>query len=363
MSIEAVSKLYAGLDLHKSNVFCGLIDQEGRPIYRRRLPTDLPTILQALAPYQPQLQAVAVESTFNWYWLVDGLQEARYPVRLANPTAMQQYSGLKQTDDETDALWLAELLRLGILPEGYIYPKAERPARDMLRRRMLVTRQATQTLLSLQSMVSRHCGQSVSAAKLSAWTLAEVRATFADACSQQTAAALLELLGQQRRIQHDLETQVLAAAKPTEPFQRLVTLPGIGQILGLTIALETGPIARFASAGDYASYCRAVNSRCESAGKKKGENNRKNGNKYLAWAYVEAAQFAQRYNPSAQAWFARKMAKKSRVVAIKALACKLAKAAFYVLRDAVEFDEHKLFGGVSGGQRKPVRGLMQNQDS
>jgi transposase len=149
---------------------------------------------------------------------------------------------------------------------------------------MLIMHQATQTLLCLQSMVMRHTGQSVSAAKLQDWTRQEQRATVANAYSQQTAAALLELLGEQRRIQHSLEKQVLAVAKPTGPFQRLLTLPGIGNILGLTIALETGPNGRFASAGDYASYCRAVNSRCDSDGKKKGENNRKNGNKYLAWA-------------------------------------------------------------------------------
>ena len=344
MPTEAPQSLYAGLDLHKHNVFCGLIDQEGKPIYRRRLPAELPVILQALDVYRPRLKAVAVESTFNWYWLVDGLQAADYPVHLANPAEMQKYSGLKQTDDETDALWLAEMLRLGILPTGYIYPKAERPVRDMLRRRMLLVRQATQTLLSLQSMVTRHTGQSVSAAKLQGWTLSEVRASFVDPYSQQTAAALLELLGQQRCVQHSLEKQVLAVAKPTGPFQRLVSLPGVGNILGLTILLETGPIGRFASAGDYASYCRAVNSRCESDGKKKGENNRKNGNKYLGWAYVEAAHFAQRYSPRAQAWFAGKTARAGRVVAVKALACKLAKAAYYVLRDAVDFDENKLFG-------------------
>ena len=344
MPTEASRSLYAGLDLHKQNVFCALIDQEGKPIYRRRLPTELPAILQSLDPYRSRLKAIAVESTFNWYWLVDGLQAADYPVHLANPAEMEKYSGLKQTDDETDALWIAEMLRLGILPEGYIYPKTERPVRDMLRRRMLIVHQATQTLLSLQSMVTRHSGQSIGAAKLQHWTLKEVRDTFADLHSQQTAAAMLELLGEQRRIQHGLEKQVLAVAKPSGPFQRLVSFPGIGNILGLTILLETGPIARFASAGDYASYCRTVNSRCESDGKKKGENNRKNGNKYLAWAYVEAANFAQRYSPRAQAWFARKTARAGRTVAVKALACKLAKAAFYVMRDEVDFDENKLFG-------------------
>jgi len=249
MMTEAVPRLFAGLDLHKSNVFCGIKDVEGKPIYRQRLPAELPAILQALDPYRPHLQAVAVESTFNWYWLVDGLQAAGYPVRLANPAGMEAYSGLKQTNDQTDALWLAEMLRLGILPEGYIYPKAERPVRDMLRRRMLIVHQATQTVLSLQSMVTRQTGQAVSAAKLQQWTRKEVNERFADTYSQQTAVAMLELLREQRRIHHSLEKKVLAVVKLHGPFRRLLTLPGIGNILGITITLETGPIARFGSAG------------------------------------------------------------------------------------------------------------------
>src|SRR5262249_25669797 len=157
--------------------------------YRHRLPADLPTILQALDPYRRQLKAVAVESTFNWYWLVDGLQAVGYPVRLANPAAMEAYSGIKQTDDESDALWLAEMLGRGLLPEGSFYRKAERPIRDMLRRRLLIVHQATQTLLSLQSMVTRHTSQSVSSPQLQRWTQKEVGAAFADVHSQATAAA------------------------------------------------------------------------------------------------------------------------------------------------------------------------------
>lgn len=343
MPTEAVNSLYAGLDLHKSNVFCAIIDQQGQAVYQRRLPTELPTILQALQPYRVPLKALAVESTFNWYWLVDGLQAAGYPVCLANPSQMDAYSGLKRTNDQTDALWIAEMLRLGVLPVGYIYPAAQRPIRDMLRRRMLVSRQATQTLLSLQSMVLRQSGRAVGAATLQRWTLVEVREHFADEFSQTTAATMLELLGEQRRLQQALEKQVLGKMKLQEPFQRLLSIPGIGPILGLTIALETGPIQRFASAGDYASYCRAVDSRCESDGQKKGENNRKNGNSYLGWAYVEAANFLARFDAQAQAWFARKQSRTSRVVAVKALACKLAKAVFYVLRDGVAFDGNKLF--------------------
>ena len=189
-------------------------------------------------------------------------------------------------------------------------------------------------------MVTRHTGQTVRGRGLEGWTLVELRAAFPEAASQETGAALLELLREQRRIEQTLAKSVLAWMKLSGAWERLLTLPGVGHILGVTILLETGPIERFASAGDYASYCRAVDSRCDSNGAKKGENNRKNGNKYLVWAFVEAA----RYNARAQAWLARKTARTLRVVAVKALACKLAKAAYYVLRDDVEFSEVKMFG-------------------
>jgi len=136
----------------------------------------------------------------------------------------------------------------------------------------------------------------------------------------------------------------LKRVKLIEPFRLLLTLPGVGNILGVTIMLETGPIDRFASAGDYASYSRTVRSRRLSDGKKKGENNRKNGNKHLAWAWVEAANFAQRYHDLPRAWFQRKMTRTKRVVATKALACKLSKAGFFILRDQVPYNEKKMFG-------------------
>ena len=126
-------------------------------------------------------------------------------------------------------------------------------------------------------------------------------------------------------------------------FLMLNTIPGIGNILGLTISLEVGDIGRFPKVGDYSSYCRCVESKRISNGKKKGENNKKNGNKYLAWAYVEAAQFARRYCVKAQSFYQSKEAKTKPVVAIKALSNKLSKASYYIMRDQVAFDEDKLF--------------------
>ena len=128
-------RLYSVIDLHSTNNLLGIYDEDDRIVVSKRLPNDLGVVSQTLEPYKAELVGIAVESTYNWYWLVDGLMEADYRVHLANPAAIQQYSGLKYTDDHSDARWLAHLLRLGVLPEGYIYPKAERAVRDLLRKR------------------------------------------------------------------------------------------------------------------------------------------------------------------------------------------------------------------------------------
>ena len=128
---------YAGIALHSNNIFLGIIDSNNRRLFRKRLVNKIDIIKKALQPFKKALAGIAVESTFNWYWLVDGLQDDGYKIHLANPAAIKQYEGLKYTDDKSDAFWLAHMLMLGILPEGYIYPKDERPTRDLLRRRTL----------------------------------------------------------------------------------------------------------------------------------------------------------------------------------------------------------------------------------
>lgn len=107
--------------------------------------------------------SVVVESTYNWYWLVDGLQAEGYDVRWANTSAIQQYEGLKYSDDESDARWLATLLRLGLLPEGHIYPKAERAVRDLVRKRSQLVRHRTAHILSIENLVIRNTGRRISA--------------------------------------------------------------------------------------------------------------------------------------------------------------------------------------------------------
>ena len=138
--------LYCGIDLHSNNSVISIQDKSSKQVYEKRLLNDLPTILKALKPYQQDLQGCVVESTYNWYWLVDGLMEAGHRVHLANPAAIQQYNGIKYTNDFTDARFLAHLLSLDILPTGYIYPKATRGIRDVLRRRLLLVDQRASQL-------------------------------------------------------------------------------------------------------------------------------------------------------------------------------------------------------------------------
>src|SRR5688572_3396196 len=154
-------KLYGAIDLHSNNNVTVLIDEQDQVVYQKRLPNDLRLITQQLLGYQDRLQGIVVESTYNWYWLVDGLMEQGHRVHLANTAAIQQYEGLKYTDDHSDARWLAHILRLGVLPQGYIYPKAERAVRDLLRKRSQLVHQRTANLLSIQNLISRNTGSSI----------------------------------------------------------------------------------------------------------------------------------------------------------------------------------------------------------
>jgi transposase len=337
-------KLYGAIDLHSTNSVTVLIDEQDNVVYRKRLPNDLKLIIEQLAPHQSRMEGIVVESTYNWYWLVDGLMEQGHRVHLANTAAIQQYNGLKYTDDDSDARWLAHLLRLGVLPEGYIYPKQERPVRDLLRKRSQLVRQRTANLLSIQNLVTRNTGSSINANRIKGLTAEEVENILGNGDLALAVKANLSVMCSANEQTELLERTVTQRVKLKPQFRFLKTVPGIGQILALTMMLESGDMRRFPSVRNFASYCRCVGSQKISNGKRKGSGNTKNGNKYLAWAFVEAANFAVRYQPSIRRFYQRKRAKTNGIVALKAVAHKLCRACYYILRDQVAFDVTKAFG-------------------
>jgi transposase len=225
--------IYVGIDLHSSNSYLGIIDHKNRRLFDKRLRNKLDIIAEALKPFKRRCKGIVVESTYNWYWLVDGLSELGYKMHLANPTAIKQYQGLKHTDDKSDAFWLAEMLKLGILREGYIYPAEDRPVRDLLRRRLMYVRQKTAHMLSLKGMAVRHLGKDIPTNTLKRLSESDAAALFEGVhlkIAAKTAMSTIHFLTTQIRA---IEREVLREIKPKREFELLQTIPGIGNILGL----------------------------------------------------------------------------------------------------------------------------------
>jgi len=246
---------------------------------------------------------------------------------------------LKHSDDQHDAFFLAQLLILGILPQGYIYPKDDRPVRDLARKRMFLVKHKTAHILSLQSLIARCCGQLISTNEIRTLTAADLRQLLKEEnlllCAQTNLDIIAFLIQQIKTLEKVIKKKV----KLDKAFEQLMTVPGIGFILAMTIMLEVGDIGRFAKVGNFASYCRCVSSQRLSDGKSKGSGNRKNGNRYLSWAFVEASQLGRRYSQRFGRYYDRKAAQTNTIVATKALSNKLARICYYIMRDQVPFRE------------------------
>jgi transposase len=335
--------LMAGIDLHSNNLMIGVMNQDGKRVAYRKLECDLKEVTQFLEPLKPQLQSLAVESTFNWYWLVDGLRAQGYPIDLANPAKIEQYNGLKHSADKDDAFHLAELQRLKILPKAHIYDPQLRPVRDLLRRRTSLVQQRTSLLLSFKSLYARTTGERLELSEVKKLEPKEAPKLYQHPANQLIAQVQAEHIQALDKSVGRLEKAVLACAQEIPLYDKLLTIPGIGRVLGMTITMEVGDIKRFKTDGDFASYCRTVDAKRLSNGKCKAENNPKCGNRYLAWSFVEAANFAKRYSEPCRRWYDRKAAKTSNVLATKALACKLAKAAWHVMAKSCSYDEKRMF--------------------
>jgi transposase len=249
--------LYAAFDLHSSNSYLGIVEENGKRTFKRKLRNEPEIIRETLRPFKTDIVGITVESTYNWYWLVDFLMEEGYRVHLANPSKIQQYSGLKHGDDEDDAFWLAEMLRLKILPEGYIYPKEQRPLRDLLRKRGHLVRLRTSLIVSLQNILARNVGGKMKTNAIKA--LREDRVTPLLAGNDDISLAgrvskdAIDSLTRQIRA---IEVVVEKRIDLRKPYDLLLSMPGVGRVLALTIMMETGPIDRFVKVGNYVSYCR-----------------------------------------------------------------------------------------------------------
>jgi transposase len=340
---------YCGIDLSARDCSLCVIDDQQVIVLEQKLPNDLGRIRQALEPYNNDAPLpVVVESTFNWYWLVDGLQSLGFDVCLAHTLGLQMITGAKVKTDRRDAYTLAKLLRVGVIPKAYIYPAETRPVRDLLRRRLQLVRRRAQEYSGLRHLLLREGILEHSRNQIKEVEEEDLARWFEHPFVKLHASQELERIRLDGEQLDELEAQILRQAKAQPAFKRLQSLPGVGVILALTILYEVGEVGRFASARRFSSYCRLVPGVAQSGAVTRRGRQSKQGNPYLKHAFCQAAVCAVRCYPQIRRCFERQLkghrGSGRKLVAYDIIAHKLALAAYHILRDGAEYRPELLFG-------------------
>jgi transposase len=342
-------KFYSGNDLHTRDSVVCVIDEKERKLVRERAPNDLPSILSLLEKV-PRRPAVAIEATLNWYWLVDGLQEAGYKVKLAHTMGLYMITGAKVKTDRRDAFSLAKLLRLDAIPEAYIYPKDTRPIRDLLRRRTRMVRLRAEAYVAIKRKFQQY-GLPYSDKAIQSADEQELLRWFKHPGIRAGLEMELERIRLYSRELKTVEKYILGTVKNKPIFEHLRTIPGVGKILALTIYYEVGEIARFGSVRQFCSYARVVPGMAQSGDVIRRGTGSKQGNPHLKWAFNQAAAISVRHygyvRSFRQKHLARRRSKARRLISLSIVAHKLAIAAYHVLRDEVPFNKELMFGKVT----------------
>jgi transposase len=339
-------KAYCGIDLHARSMYMCILSQDGEILLHRNMNTSPETLLKAIAPYREDL-VVAVECVFTWYWLADLCAQERIPFVLGHALYMKAIHGGKAKNDKIDAQKIAVLLRGGMLPQAYVYPAEMRATRDLLRRRLHLTRQRAELLTHVQQTNWQYNLPEIG--KQLAYTANRdgMAERFPAPAVQKSVEVDLALIDYYDQLLSDVELSIVQTAKQhhAQTLYRLQSVPGIGKILSLVLLYEIHDIARFPRVQDFVSYCRLVKCAKESAGKRYGTSGAKIGNTYLKWAFSEAAVLFLRNNPAAQKYLARLESKHGKGKALTILAHKLARAVYYMLKRDTVFDMQKFLNG------------------
>jgi transposase len=338
---------YCGIDLHSKKSHVCIIDKDGKKVKEENLNNNLTLILEFLKPFGKDVHIV-IESTINWYWIVDGLMEAGYDVKLAHTLGLHMITGAKVKTDRRDAFKLAKLLRMGEIPEAYIYPKEKRPLRDLLRRRVELVQERAACYSSLRVQFIKYNLNTMSLTDLKQFLPADINIMPIPQELKDYCLMILQRVDLLSNQIHQLDTYLKGVTLEDPKFKILLTLPGVLYVLGLMIYYEIGDINRFSNVRQFVSYCRLIPGISQSSDKVKRGKGSNQGNHYLKFAFTQAASIAVRYYPKLKK-FRDKHANKRKgnaatMVANCILAHKIAIATFHMMKEGVPFDEVKLFG-------------------
>ena len=335
-------KYYCGIDLHARLLYVCILDEHGNKLVHQKIKADPHQLHKLLKPYIGQV-VVGVECMHCWYWVSDFCREINVEFILGHALYMKAIHGGKAKNDKIDSYKIASLMRGGNFPLAYNYPAETRATRDLLRRRTYVMRHGSELKAHVVNTDSQYNlpAQSLNLKNVSARD--GLRDYYDDPVVQRMIALDMNILDCYIRELKHVESFIEGKAK--EHYGALLnivrTFPGIGQILALTILYEIGDINRFPSVQQFASYSRLVKCKAESAGKTYGTSGNKIGNGYLKWAFSEAAVLYLRGNDNAKRYLAKLQKRMSKGKALSALAHKIGRCVYFMLRDRQVFDEDK----------------------
>jgi len=338
-------QFYAGIDLHARQMYVCVIDQEGQTRFHKNMPTDPEHLEKALGRFGPDL-VVAVECVFSWYWIADFCEDHNIDFVLGHALYMKAIHGGKTKNDRIDSHKIATLLRGGMLPMAYVYPRKMRATRDLLRRRQYFMHHQSELLAHIQNTNTQYNLAPFPKHLHYTTNRAGIEQRFDDPQVQKSVETDLHLLTIYHRTLLDLEAQVKRQATHHDPvaLALLRTVPGIGPILSLVILYEIHDINRFATVGNFISYARLVKCPHESAGKRMKGGNNKIGNAHLKWAFSEAAVLFLRNNEPAKRLQQRLVSKYGKAKALSLIAQKLGRTVYYMLKRKEPFIATRFFG-------------------
>lgn len=346
----STTEFNCGIDLHARQMYVCVMDRQGaKRVHCNIQGNDFGYFLKRIEPYRHDLTVVC-ECTFNWYWLADACFEAKLPFVLAHALYLNHIHGGKNKNDRIDAEKLAHLLRANLIPPAYVYPAQRRPLRALLRQRMSYVWQRAEliTHLSMNQTAQGLVPVAKSGRDRDLWQ-ERLMGQYANPIHRLAAACDVDVIRAYDAQIVKLEQELTRQAKRHEgrDYHLLLTVPGIGRTLALTILLEIDTIERFPTVKNFVSYCRLVKGSVASAGKIKGLTGGKMGNAYLRWAFGEAALIAKRNHPLITPYAEQLVSRHGKFKGNAILANRLARAVYFMLQKGTAFDPELVVRAVA----------------
>lgn len=338
-------EFYAGIDLHAREMYVCVMNQDGNVVFHKNMTADPEHLENVLSRFSTDI-VIAVECMFTWYWIADYCHENAIPFVLGHALYMKAIHGGKTKNDRIDSRKIAAMLRGGMFPVAYVYPKQMRATRDLLRRREYFVRQQSQLFAHIQNTNSQYNHPVFTKSLRTQSYRKGIEQRFTDPLVQKMVETDLQLLDAYHRVILDIESQIQKQAKHHDPhaFYLLRTIPGIGPILALVLLYEIQDISRFEKVGNFISYARLVKCAHESAGKRMKGGHNKIGNAHLKWAFSEAAVLFLRENPPAKQMHEKMIQKYGRAKSLSIIAQKLGRTVYYMMKRKEPFSPELFFG-------------------